>query len=272
MPISAPRPSADDPLFPTGSETAAATTPAGQGAAHGDASDPRRPAARTTLSRERIVTSAIELIDNDGVSALTMRRLGARLDVEAMSLYRYVNGREDLLEAVVDALVHTIEIPAVGQLQPVDGWQAFLQVLAHDVRRLAREHPSAFPLIATRHPAAPWLRPPLRSLRLVEGFLTGLQARGFTEDQAVAAYRSFTSFLLGHLLLESAVHGATMSPVEEPLDEGDADLPNRDEELDLDDYPTVSRLRQPLAEDHSDEEFEEALEHLLVRLDLEHAQ
>ena len=201
-----------------------------------------------------------------------MRRLGARLDVEAMSLYRYVNGREDLLEAVVDALVHTIEIPAVGQLQPVDGWQAFLQVIAHDVRRLARDHPAAFPLIATRHPAAPWLRPPLRSLRLVEGFLSGLEARGFTEDQAVAAYRSFTSFLLGHLLLQSAVHGATMSPPEEPLDEGDADLPNRDEELDIHDYPTVSRLRQPLAEDHSDEEFEEALEHLLVRLELEHAQ
>ena len=111
-----------------------------------------------------------------------MRRLGARLDVEAMSLYRYVNGREDLLEAVVDALVHTIEIPAVGQLQPVDGWQAFLQVIAHDVRRLAHDHPAAFPLIATRHPAAPWLRPPLRSLRLVEGFLSGLEARGFTEE------------------------------------------------------------------------------------------
>jgi TetR/AcrR family transcriptional regulator, tetracycline repressor protein len=195
-----------------------------------------------------------------------------RLDVEAMSLYRYVNGREDLLEAVVDALVSTIQIPAPGQLRPVDGWQAFLQVLAHDVRRLAHEHPSAFPLIATRHPAAPWLRPPLRSLRVVEAFLDGLRARGFSDGQAVAAYRSFTSFLLGHLLLESAVHGATMSPVEEPLDEGDADLPNRDQRLDVREYPTVARLRAALTEDHADEEFEEALEHLLVRLDLERAQ
>jgi TetR/AcrR family transcriptional regulator, tetracycline repressor protein len=189
-----------------------------------------------------------------------------------MSLYRYVNGREDLLEAVVDALVSTIQIPAPGQLRPVDGWQAFLQVLAHDVRRLAHEHPSAFPLIATRHPAAPWLRPPLRSLRVVEAFLDGLRARGFSDGQAVAAYRSFTSFLLGHLLLESAVHGATMSPVEEPLDEGDADLPNRDQRLDVREYPTVARLRAALTEDHADEEFEEALEHLLVRLDLERAQ
>src|SRR6478672_14213 len=113
-----------------------------------------------------------------------MRRLGAALDVEAMSLYRYVNGREDLLEAVVDALVDSIQVPTVGQLQPADGWQAFLQVLAHDVRRLALEHPGAFPLIATRHPAAPWLRPPLRSLRVVDAFLDGLRSRGFTDEHA----------------------------------------------------------------------------------------
>jgi AcrR family transcriptional regulator len=201
-----------------------------------------------------------------------MRRLGALLDVEAMSLYRYVNGREDLLEAVVDALVDTIHIPPVGQLHPVDGWQAFLQWLAHDVRRLALEHPAAFPLIATRHPAAPWLRPPLRSLRVVEGFLDGLKARGFSDDQAVAAYRSFTSFLIGHLLLESAMQDGGLSPAEEPLDEGDADLPNRDEQLDVTDFPTVARLQAQLTEDHTDAEFEEALEHLLVRLELEHAQ
>ena len=227
---------------------------------------------RTTLTRERIIATAIELIEVEGVSALTMRRLGAELDVEAMSLYRYVNGREDLLEAVVDSLVNTIEIPAVGQLKPADGWQAFLQVLAHDVRRLALEHPAAFPLIATRHPAAPWLRPPLRSLRVVEAFLDGLRSRGFSDRQAVAAYRTFTSFLLGHLLLEAAMQGAEMSPAEEPLDEGGADLPNRDQELDLGDFPTLARLRAPLTEDHTDEEFEAALEHLLVRLDLELAQ
>ncbi len=212
------------------------------------------------------------MIDSEGITALTMRRLAQALNVEAMSLYRYVNGREDLLEGVVDALVNTVEVPAVSALQPADGWQAFLQFLAHDVRRLAHDHPAAFPLIATRHPAAPWLRPPLRSLRIVEAFLDGLIARGFTELQAVAAYRSFTSFLLGHLLLESAVHGAELSPAQEPLDEGNADVPNRDVELSLENYPTLSRLRAPLTENHADAEFERALEHLLERLDLELSQ
>ncbi len=51
-------------------------------------------------------------------------------------------------------------------------------------------------------PAAPWLRPPLRSLRWVEQFLTGLLQRGLADDGAAEAYRAFTSFLLGHFLLE----------------------------------------------------------------------
>lgn len=231
-----------------------------------------RASTRIPLSRDSITATAIALIDVEGVQALTMRRLGAAMGVEAMSLYRYVNGREDLLESVVEALVESVATPSREDLQPNDGWQAFLQLLAHRVRWLAREHPIAFPLIATRHPAAPWLRPPLRSLRIVEGFLDGLTSRGFTDVQAVATYRTFTSFLLGHLLLEASMLGAEMSPVEEPLDEGDAGMPNDDQHLDVARFPTVTRLQTALTEDHTDAEFEQALEHLLVRLDLEHAQ
>jgi AcrR family transcriptional regulator len=219
------------------------------------------------LNRELIVDHAIAIIDTSGLGALTMRRLGQDLGAEAMALYRYVNGREDLLEAVVDRLVNELEVDPGGQMHPLDGWQAFLQWMAHEVRRLALEHPNAFPLVATRHPAAPWLRPPLRSLRVVQEFLDGLTSRGFTDDQAVAAYRSFTSFLLGHLLLEVATLGASTAPVEEPLDEGDADVPNADADLDVSGYPTVARLRAKLSEDHTEAEFEKALEALLERMD-----
>ena len=143
----------------------------------------------------------------------------------------------------MDRLVGQIEVDPGGRMDPADGWQAFLQWMAHAVRQLALAHPNAFPLIATRHPAAPWLRPPLRSLRMVEEFLDELISRSFTEAQAVAAYRSFTSFLLGHLLLESATHGASTASVEDPLNEGDAALSTADTELDVTDYPTVGRLR-----------------------------
>lgn len=220
------------------------------------------------LNRKLIVDQAVAIIDASGPGALTMRRLGQDLGAEAMSLYRYVNGREDLLEAVVEQLVGELRVDPGGHMHPMDGWQAFLQWMAHEVRRLALAHPNAFPLIATRHPAAPWLRPPLRSIQVVEDFLDGLTSRGFTDEQAVAAYRSFTSFLLGHLLLESATRGASTAPVEEPLNEGDAEVPNADVDVDLADYPAVARLRGQLSEDHTEDEFEKALEALLERMDL----
>ena len=217
------------------------------------------------LSRERVVEAALGYIDERGTSALSMRNLAQGLGVEAMSLYRYVNGREDLLEGVVAALLAGVS--ARMDDQPTEGWQEFLQHAAHEVRRVALDHPNAFPLLATRHPAAPWLRPPLRSIELVETFLTELRACGLSDHQAVDTYRAFSSFLLGQLLLEASVRGASTAPVEEPLDEGSADLPNQDAQLDLTDAPTVLRLRAMLSEDRSQEEFEISLETLLDRLD-----
>jgi TetR/AcrR family transcriptional regulator, tetracycline repressor protein len=232
-----------------------------------DRSRPRTPGPGS-LTRERVVAAAIAFVDEHSLTALTMRRLGKELGVEAMSIYRYVNGREDLLEGIVDDLVSQLHLrPGTEQLGPADGWQAYLQWLAHGVRALARDHPNVFPLIATGHPAAPWLRPPLRSLRVVEEFLTMLISRGFSDDRAVMAYRSFSSFLLGHLLLEASLLGAQTSPAEEPLDEGDSDVPNDDQKLRLNKFPHVQRLESQLSEDHSGDEFEQALEDLLDRLD-----
>jgi TetR/AcrR family transcriptional regulator, tetracycline repressor protein len=223
---------------------------------------------RETLSREQIITTAIAFVDDNGFTALTMRRLGKELGVEAMSLYRYVNGREDLLEGIVNRMVAQLR-PDGDELGPADGWQAYLQWLAHGVRALAREHPRVFPLIATRHPAAPWLRPPLRSLRVVEDFLTMLISRGFSDSRAVMAYRAFSSFLLGHLLLEVSTLGAETGPAEEPLDEGNSDVPNSDQKLDLEKFPHIQQLEEQLSEDHAAPEFERALEDLLDRLDRE---
>lgn len=225
-------------------------------------------AGRRTLSRELIIETAIDFVDRHGLTALTMRRLGKQLGVEAMSLYRYVNGREDLLEGVVDRMVSELHLRRDHeQPHPASGWQAYLQWLAHAVRTLAREHPNLFPLIATRHPAAPWLRPPLRSVRVVEDFLGTLISRGFSDVHAVVAYRAFSSFLLGYLLLEASVLGARASPPAAPLDEGESDVPNADQELDLDRFPHIRRLEDQLSEDHAGAEFEQALEDLLDRLD-----
>ena len=222
------------------------------------------------LTRDLIIDTALAHIDRSGAEALSMRSLAQELGVEAMSLYRYVHGKEDLLEGVIAVLMKDLTV----SLSEADDqhWQEFLQTAAHAVRRIATDHPRAFPLVATRHPAAPWLRPPLRSIEVVNTFLATLTASGFTDEQAVGAYRSFSSFLLGQLLLQSAVLGAETSPTDLPLDEGDADIPQRDGNLSLDAAPEVRRLRALLSEDRSAEEFEISLETLLDRLDLQLSQ
>lgn len=222
------------------------------------------------LNREKILSAALAYIDAHGTQGLSMRNLAQVLGVEAMSLYRYVKGREDLLEGVVAQLLADVTGGLDEQLS--EHWQGFLQTVAHEIRRIAMEHPNAFPLVATRHPAAPWLRPPLRSIELVETFLRTLRAHGMDDAQAVGAYRAFSSFLLGQLLLEAAVRGAATAPVEEPVDEGLAALPHQDGTLDLGRTPEVLRLRPLLSEDRSKEEFEVSLETLLDRLDAELSQ
>jgi AcrR family transcriptional regulator len=220
------------------------------------------PSGWVPLSRGRIVAQAVEFIDEYGLPGLTMRRLGERLGVEAMSLYRYVPGREDLLDAVVEHIIDEMRADDDVIDAPRDGWQDFLQRLAHGIRRVALRHPKCFPLVASRPAEAPWLRPPLRSLDWVETFLQGLEKEGFDDAATVGAYRAFTSFLLGHLLLEVAAHGADVGPLD--VVETDEEPPGEQ----LSEYPTVRRLRGPLSEDHAAVEFEDALEELLARMAL----
>ncbi len=237
-----------------------------------------RPAARRPLTRDLIVDEAVALIDELGLADLTMRRLGRRLGVEAMSLYRYVDGREALLDGVVERVTGALQVdpPTGGH----SGWQPYLHRLAHEVRTIALQHPRVFPLVATRHPDAPWLRPPLRSLDLVEAFLEGLISRGFSDAGAVASYRAFSGFLLGHLLLESAALGAGVVPLVDgdgaPLPGADGGTPDAhhagpsaapDRGDALADHPHLRRLRGSLTQDESAADFEEALEHLLRRLE-----
>jgi TetR/AcrR family transcriptional regulator, tetracycline repressor protein len=166
---------------------------------HGRRSRPGR-----GLSLDRIVTVTLELMDEQGIGAATMRGVSSRLGVRSMSLYRYVQDRDELFDAVVERIVNELADDPEVQLRPVDGWRPYLTGMAHGVRRYARAHPHAFPLVATRPPAAPWVNPPLRSLRWVEAMLTGLAREGFSDEQVLFTYRTFNGFLLGYLLLETS--------------------------------------------------------------------
>jgi AcrR family transcriptional regulator len=220
---------------------------------------------RAGLDRRRILGAAVEYIDRHGLAALTMRRLGAHLGVEAMALYRYVPGREQLLDGVVETVIDELYGDPDVHLRAAHGWQDFLQRLAHGVRRIALAHPEVFPLVATRPPAAPWVRPPLRSLRWVESFLQAMIDSGFSAEAAVGAYRAYSSFLLGHLLLEVSQKGVQINAEDTP----DA---APDPGTDLSEYPLVVELEELLSRDETAAEFEEALENLLDRLETARAE
>ncbi len=218
-------------------------------------------AGRRTLDRRTILLAAVTLIDQHDLRYLTMRRLGGHLGVEAMALYHYVQGREDLLDGIVELVIDDLYGDPDVHMSTHD-WQDYLQRLAHGVRRIALAHPQVFPLIATRPPAAPWVHPPLRSLRWMESFLETMHACGFSDEASVAAYRAFSSFLLGHLLLEVSAEGADIGPIEQ----ADPEAPPK---TDLSEYPRLKKLEPELSQDHSAEEFELALEALLDRLELQ---
>lgn len=215
--------------------------------------------SRGTLDRTKILMAAVQLIEDEGLRGFTMRSLGARLGVEAMALYRYVYGRDALLDGIVEYVMDDLyHDPAVQFEAP--HWQDYLVRLAHGVRRIALTHPQVFPLIATRPPEAPWLRPPLRSLRWMESFLSTLRSCGFSDEAAVAAYRGFSSFLLGHLLLEVSAQGADTAPVAQVA-------PDATPRSDLSEYPLLRELEPMLSQNRSAEEFEQSLESLLDRLE-----
>jgi AcrR family transcriptional regulator len=219
--------------------------------------------ARGGLDRQRILQAAVEFIDEQGLHALTMRRLGSYLGVEAMALYRYVPSREDLLDGVVDTVLDALHNDPEVHLHAQHGWQNYLQRLAHGFRRIALDHPAVFPLVVTRPPAAPWIRPPLRSLRWLESFFSVLADAGFGDEAAVVAYRAYTTFLLGHLLLEVSHRSGGITGDDE--DDGPAPPPG---DVGLAEYPRLRELESLLDQDETVSEFEEALESLLDRLDL----
>ncbi|UQU65758.1 TetR/AcrR family transcriptional regulator C-terminal domain-containing protein [Couchioplanes caeruleus] len=233
-------------------------SPRGRGAAGVPSADAAG-AARGGLSRQRIIDAAVQYIDEHGLRMLTMQRLGAYLGVEGMALYRYVPGREALLDGVVEAVVDELFGDPDVHLEAHAGWVDYLQRLAHGLRRIALAHPEVFPLVATRPPAAPWVRPPLRSLRWIESMLQVMIEAGFSDEDAAAVYRAFSSFLLGYLLLEVSGRGVETGPVEEPEVAPVGDLS---------DYPILERLEPHLSVDVAAQDFEEALEALLDRVAL----
>ncbi|ASU85835.1 TetR family transcriptional regulator [Nocardiopsis gilva YIM 90087] len=147
--------------------------------------------SRPRLTRERVLRAAVDFIDLHGLDALSMHRLGAELDVRAMSLYKYVCGKDDVLDGVVDVLWS--EIPVEPRTRD---WRETVRALAEELRALVRRHPHAGSLLTSRKTL------PEPALRVCDAHLRVMRDDGVPEQCAVALLRSAVTYGIGHALAE----------------------------------------------------------------------
>ncbi|MFJ5804061.1 TetR/AcrR family transcriptional regulator C-terminal domain-containing protein [Streptomyces decoyicus] len=166
---------------------------------------------RAGLSRTRVLDAALALVDREGVGALTMRRLGAELDVEAMTLYHYVPSKDALLDGLVERLFAQA-LPFPGESADADAgaggadWRALLRTYAVSLRQALLRHPGVLPLLASRPAVTP------ATLDAVERGLTALTASGFPLGAAVHALNTLSLFVVGHTAAEAAQVAQADSP------------------------------------------------------------
>ncbi|MET9295317.1 GntR family transcriptional regulator [Streptomyces sp. NPDC003077] len=151
-----------------------------------------RPTADGELTRERIVRAAIEIADAEGLAALSMRSVAARLGVAAMSPYRYVAGKDELVFLMADAAFGERSYPA----ERPEGWRACLELEAHTLWSLYRDHPWLAQIGSLTRPL------PLPNLLVHSDWaLTALDGRGL----------DLTTMMDLHILLYSYVQGLAVN-------------------------------------------------------------
>jgi TetR/AcrR family transcriptional regulator, tetracycline repressor protein len=198
--------------------------------------------ARTALSRDRVLQAALDLVDHEGVEALTMRRLGRALGVEAMSLYGYVASKDDLIEGVVELVFR--EMPRIEPARP-EPWQQRVRRHAAAYRAVLLDHPKAVRLVAGR---------PLvteGTAGFVDAALAELCSLGLDVHTADRVLGVIASFTLGHVSEQVGAGRATASP-------GDV--------LDLRRFPTLAELGKMAPGDY-DAEFELGLDFIVAGIE-----
>jgi AcrR family transcriptional regulator len=147
------------------------------------------PETRAPLSRDRILRAALELADDGGIEALTMRKLGETLGFEAMSLYNHVARKDDVLDGILDLVLAETSPPS-----PDGEWSAALRESAISVHHALRRHPWACNLLM-----APGRIRPAR-LRYMDLLLGRLREAGFSAETTYHGYHVLDAHIFGFSL------------------------------------------------------------------------
>jgi AcrR family transcriptional regulator len=163
-----------------------------------------RPPRRSPLTRDRVLRAAIAVADAEGLDAVTMRRVGQALEVEAMSLYNHVRNKDELLDGMADLLVGEIEIPPPGT-----PWKDAIRGRSWSGRAVVERHPWAPALLAGR----PTVRRPMAAY--LDGVLAVLLAAGFSAQLAHTALHVLDSRILG--FTRELFHPSAQAPMDADL-------------------------------------------------------
>lgn len=148
---------------------------------------------RPALTHDRIARAAIELADDQGLDAVSMRRLADRLGVATMALYRYVSGKSDVFELMLDAVFAEVPIPEAA------GWRAVAEGYARQTRAVGLRHPWLTALMS-RVPAG--FTPHL--LDRTEHALASIDGLGLDVDTMMAVFGTVNAFVRGAVAAEVA--------------------------------------------------------------------
>ena len=179
---------------------------------------------RAGLNRERVLRAALVLADEGGIEALTMRRLGERLQVEAMSLYNHVAGKDDILDGIVDLVFSEIDLTS-----GLADWKTAMHQRAVSARDALTRHPWAPSLMQARTKPGP------ATLRHHNSVIGTLRKAGFTIDMAAHAFSVMDGYIYGFALQQ--VNLPSRTP-----EESAALAENILRELPAQDYPYLAEM------------------------------
>jgi AcrR family transcriptional regulator len=145
---------------------------------------------RTRVTVDRVVAAAIDIVDREGVDALTIRRVADACGLSPMGVYRHIRDKDDLLDRVVDAVV----TPALDQVQASGAWDNQVTELFRSARQIHLDHPGVAVLCALRP------TPVLGVARFYARVLAALADGGFTGTEAVHAFDTLLMFMFGSVL------------------------------------------------------------------------
>ena len=174
----------------------------------------RGAAHREPLSHERILDAAMALADEHGIEALSMRKLGQALCVEAMSLYNHVPNKDAILDGLVDRVMSEIALPELSH-----PWREALRRRSISAREVLRKHTWAPPLLDSRRNPGP------ATLRHHESVLRTLREAGFSVKLAAHAFSLLDAYTYGFVLQERALPFDSPEELEEVAHEILAGMP-----------------------------------------------